>query len=425
MTDAQVLLQQECAQEIVVHGARGSPSTPEEVANTNAKCFETFHEFETDESWFTPKVGLEWQPKDNLLFYLSWARGEKPAGFNTVPFGSSGFNPLSDIFEAEVMDVTEFGYKTSWFDNQLVINGALFFQDYTDKQVNTQTVVPDPLNPGNFNTSPLTINAAGAEVPGLELDVFWSPAFEIVGGNLNLSLSYTWLDAEYTEFALPTTGGTDVYVVNSCIADPDLQAGPDGVFGNNPANDPNNRNVAGGGLSDDLLVPQCIVDRSGNKLEDSAENAAIFSGRYDHPFFGGNSDWYVEFDTSFRDEAFLEDANAAKVDAWWNTNMRFGWRNERFEAVLFVNNVFDDDTFQQGDTTPGLASSFIFVHTMDSPADPSVTPPSSAPHNPATTPVIRGTLRNGPEFNSAVVTAPLRPPRHWGVRFGMKFGGGN
>ena len=142
---------------------RGSTATPEDIANTNAKCFETFHEFETDESWFTPKVGLEWQPKDNLLFYLSWARGEKPAGFNTVPFGSSGFNPLSDIFEAEVMDVTEFGYKTSWFENQLIINGALFFQDYTDKQVNTQTVVADPLNPGNFNTSPLTVNLTGTE----------------------------------------------------------------------------------------------------------------------------------------------------------------------------------------------------------------------------------------------------------------------
>ncbi len=193
-------------------------------------CFETFHEGQTDEDWFTPKVALEWAPKSNLLFYLSWARGEKPAGFNTVPFGSTGFNPFTDEFEAEIMDVTEFGYKTAWFANTLTVNGAFFFQDYTDKQVNTQVVVPDPLNPGNFNTSPKTINASGAEVPGLELDVFWAPAFEVVGGNMSLSLSYTYLDAEYTDFNLATTGGTDVYVVNNCTADP--------LFATDPADGP-------------------------------------------------------------------------------------------------------------------------------------------------------------------------------------------
>ncbi len=368
-------------------------------------CFETFHEAETDTSWFTPKVALEYQPKDHLLFYLSWARGEKPGGFNTVPFGSRGFEPANDLFEAEVMDVTEFGYKTAWFGNTLTVNGAFFFQDYTDKQVNTQIVVPDPTDPGSFNTSPKTINAGGAEVPGLELDVFWAPAFEVVGGNLQLSLSYTWLDSEYTDFALPTTGGTDVYVVNNCTADPDLLV----IESTIPT------------LPDIVEpVPQCIVDRSGNDLEDSPDNSAVISGRYEHPFFGGGSEWYFEFDTTYRDKTWLEDANAAQVDEWWNTNFRLGWQNERMEAVFFVNNVFDDTTFQSGFTTPGLASSFIFAHTrdMELPFPPAATARDCC--NSGT----RSIGRSGPEFNSAVVVATMRPPRHWGVRFAMKFGGG-
>ncbi len=363
-------------------------------------CFEEFHTHKVEETWFTPKVALDWAPKDNLLFYLSWARGQKPAGYNTVPFGSSGFNPLGDVFEAEVMDVTEFGYKTSWFENTLTINGAFFFQDYTDKQVNTQQVIPDPINPGSFNTSPLTVNASGAEVPGAELDVFWAPAFEVVGGNMSLSLSYTWLDAEYTDFALPTTGGTDVYINNNCTAAPDHQPGVDGVLN----------------TGDDFLVPQCIVDRSGNSLEDAPEQSAVISGRYDHRFFGGNSDWYFEFDTTYRDKAFLEDANAVQVDEWWNTNIRLGWRTERYEAVFFVNNVMDDTTFQTGFTTPALASSFIFVHTNDAAGLPAGT---SGPAGNS----VRSVGRNGPEFNSGAVVATMRPPRHWGIRFGMKFGG--
>ena len=136
------------------------------VDGNSLGCFETFHTGSTDEDWFTPKVSLQWAPKDNLMFYLSWARGEKPPGHTTINFGSSGFDPINGAFEAEVMDVTEFGWKTAWLDNTLIVNGALFFQDYTDKQVNTQIVVPDPVIPGNFSTSPQTINAAGVEVPG-------------------------------------------------------------------------------------------------------------------------------------------------------------------------------------------------------------------------------------------------------------------
>ena len=355
-------------------------------------CFETFHTDKTDTNWFTPRVSLSWQPNDNMLYYFSWARGEKPAGFNTIPFGSSGFNPETDEFEAEVMDVWEVGYKTTWLDNTLTVNGAFFFQDYTDKQVNTQVVVPDPLNPGNFNTSPKTINASGAEVPGLEVDLFWAPTFDIVGGNMTLGLSYTYLDAEYTDYALPTTGGTDVYVVNNCTPAPEFIPDPSG--------------------GPDLAVPQCIVDRSGNSLEDAPEHSAVLQGGYYHPFID-NSQVYFEFDTTYRDKAFLEDANAVQTDDWWNTNIRLGWRSSRYEAVFFVNNVFDDSTFTSGFTTAALSSSFYFAHTRNTPIPAQ---PGAAGND------VRAIIRNGPAFNSAVVVGNMRPPRHWGFRFNMRFG---
>jgi outer membrane receptor protein involved in Fe transport len=307
------------------------------------------------------------------------------------------------------MDVTEFGYKTAWLDNTLIVNGAFFFQDYTDKQVNTQIVVANPVLPGDFSTSPQVINASGAEIPGAEIDITWAPAFEVVGGDLLLSLSYTYLDAEYTDFAV-LGGGNDVYLSDSCIPTPETV--------------PNESVLDGAGNPIPVLIPQCTIDRSGKTLEDAPENAAVISGRYEHPFFGGGSSWYFEFDTTFRDNTFLEDVNNVQTDAWWNTNIRLGWRNDRYEAVFFMNNVADDDAMMSGFTTPGLASSFRFNHVYD--VDPAAGPCGPGPPGDPGC-LIDNTLsanfRGGPEWSSGVPVGSLRPPRHWGIRFAMKFGG--
>ena len=393
---ARAAFQRACTEAIALPQSLTADNLQAADANGNSLgCFETFHNGSTDANWFTPKVSLQWAPRDEIMFYLSWARGEKPPGHTTLNFGSSGFDPVNGFFEAEVMDVTEFGWKTALANNTVIFNGAIFFQDYTDKQVNTQIVVPDPVIPGNFSTSPQTINASGAEIPGLEFDVAWAPAFEIVGGNLLLQLSYTYLDAEYTDYA-SLGSGSDTYSSRSCIPDPiflpDAEGGPD------------------------IPVPQCIIDRSGNTLEDAPEHSAIISGRYEHLFFGGGASWYFEFDTTYRDKTFVDDVNTSQMDAWWNTNIRLGWRNERYEAVFFVNNVADDDTMMTGFTTPGLVSSFIFSHARDT-----VIPPVQAVSTP--TYEVWSMARGGPEFNSNVAVGSLRTPRHWGIRFRMRFGG--
>ena len=74
------------------------------------------------------------------------------------------------------MDSYELGTKTSWeAAGFLQLNAALFFLDYTDKQVGTQILVPDGV--GGFRSNPLVINASSAEVWGLELEAIWQPSF--------------------------------------------------------------------------------------------------------------------------------------------------------------------------------------------------------------------------------------------------------
>jgi iron complex outermembrane receptor protein len=79
----------------------------------------------------------------------------------------------------------EIGAKTAWLDGALTLNGALYYVDWTDPQVDSATV--------NANI-PITINAAGAESTGLELQGSWA-----VNDALNLRGALSVSDTELTE----------------------------------------------------------------------------------------------------------------------------------------------------------------------------------------------------------------------------------
>ncbi|MBT8443750.1 MAG: TonB-dependent receptor, partial [Gammaproteobacteria bacterium] len=144
----------------------------------------------------TPKLTLNWKPTDNALYYFSWGKGIKPGGITTVGAGASPTTIEEQRFEPEIVDTWEVGAKTDWaVAGFLRLNGSLFLNDYTDKQVNTQLV------DDNGIVKPIVINASGAEVWGIELEALWQPG--LVDG-LTLSASYTYLDAKYSDF-LDTT----------------------------------------------------------------------------------------------------------------------------------------------------------------------------------------------------------------------------
>ena len=88
-----------------------------------------------------PRWSCVTRPSDEQTYYGSVSRAIKPAGISTL-VGPEGFNPDVLRFEAEKMTVYEFGWKTSWMDNSLRFNGAVFYQDFTDKQLTSQWLPP-------------------------------------------------------------------------------------------------------------------------------------------------------------------------------------------------------------------------------------------------------------------------------------------
>ncbi|MBO6729387.1 MAG: TonB-dependent receptor, partial [Maricaulis sp.] len=68
----------------------------------------------------------------------------------------------------------ELGFKSTWLDGAMTFNGAFFFVEWEGPQVSSATV--------NANI-PITVNAAGAESTGVELQASWqvTPAFALRG----------------------------------------------------------------------------------------------------------------------------------------------------------------------------------------------------------------------------------------------------
>lgn len=143
-----------------------------------------------------PKLGLDYRFSADMLGYVTLSRGFKSGGFN-VRAQATVFPESAEPFDDEVLTVAEVGLKTLLLDHQLVVNGAVFYGEYTDIQVSTFTAfdsngdgVEDAFF-GNF------LNAGDATMTGAELELDWNP--QTVEW-LRLAANVSYLDASPDEF---------------------------------------------------------------------------------------------------------------------------------------------------------------------------------------------------------------------------------
>ena len=264
--------------------------------------------------FIVPKGTLEWFVQDDKTVYFSYARGQKPGGINQLAAGGSAVTIDELRFDPEKMDTYELGAKTSWqAAGALVINGAVFFNDYTDKQISTQVLIDGV-------STPRVTNASGAEVLGAEVDLTWLP--EAVEG-LTVRLAYTWQDATYTDF---TDSSTD----------------PIRAVSGNCNNDPDDEEA-------------CLLDLSVNDLERQAPNAFSANVRYARTLPESSTEWFLEGDASYTDKRFIDQDNFNFFDSYWLTNIRVGLQADKWDVLLFIDNALDDDTIRTGGSGPDFA----------------------------------------------------------------------
>ncbi|HEX4387672.1 MAG TPA: TonB-dependent receptor [Steroidobacteraceae bacterium] len=77
-----------------------------------------------------PKFTLRYKPDDNVTLYGGWGRGFRSGGFNQTGVGAvaaaAGQAGVHDVFQAEIADTWEVGFKGAFLDRRLGISAALF-----------------------------------------------------------------------------------------------------------------------------------------------------------------------------------------------------------------------------------------------------------------------------------------------------------
>jgi iron complex outermembrane receptor protein len=135
-----------------------------------------------DWSRFTPRVGVEYQYSEDIMFFASYSQGFKSGTFNPR---ASGPEPAVD---PEVVDSFEVGLKSEW-NNNLRVNATAFYLDHKDRQFVTVLPTAD-----NSALSQRLGNIGTSTASGLELEIEYAAA-----DNLNVFASLGLIDSSFEE----------------------------------------------------------------------------------------------------------------------------------------------------------------------------------------------------------------------------------
>ncbi|NDW23141.1 TonB-dependent receptor [Alteromonas hispanica] len=137
------------------------------------------------QSWsrFTPRVGVEYQMDESMMFFASYSQGFKSGTFNPrAQINEPGVNP-------EVVDSFELGMKSDLSDT-LRLNVTLFSYDHKDRQyIGVEGDLSDPTA-----LDQRLRNAAETAAKGAELEMTW-----IASENLQFDAAYGYIDFEIKE----------------------------------------------------------------------------------------------------------------------------------------------------------------------------------------------------------------------------------
>jgi len=153
---------------------------------------ETLEFPDVSDSKLTYRLGLNYEPNEDLLFFGSYSTGYKSAGFNsgagapalTMVGTPPVFHPERRVFDRETTENWELGAKTSWLDRKLTLNLTFYrmnIEGFQDRSYN--------------GTSFTVRNAGNLRHQGFEFDGVAKPL-----RNLSLFANVAYLDSEFTDY---------------------------------------------------------------------------------------------------------------------------------------------------------------------------------------------------------------------------------
>ncbi|WP_428155886.1 TonB-dependent receptor [Brevundimonas sp.] len=245
--------------------------------------------FETSLSEWTGRFGLEYDLADNALLYASVARGVKSGGFTTY----NGQSRTS--FKPEIVIAYEAGIKSDLLDNRLRVNGAVFYYDYENQQIQGNEYSRETGQLGKIT------NVPKSEIYGGEIELTWTPF-----SGLTISQNFGYKEGKYNEY---------------------FAIDPTATNAANPVNGPW-----------DIIISN---DRSGEPLQFPKFN------------YGGSIayDWSMagvalRAETNYNQRDGIYNASSASVlpGYWlWNANLSAGPENANWRVGLWARNLFNTE----------------------------------------------------------------------------------
>ncbi|MEO5962540.1 MAG: TonB-dependent receptor [Thermomonas sp.] len=239
------------------------------------------------------RLNATWKIDDKKMVYATWSQGYRPGGINrrgTLP-----------PYVSDFLTNYEFGWKTSWANDTLIFNGALFREDWKDFQFSYL---------GQNGLTEIR-NANQAQIKGVELDLSWAATY-----NLQITGGFAWYDAKLTDnyCGWLRPGGKPETVC------------PPGTL------DPNGAVVTG---------PQAA---SGTRLPVTPKFKGTLNARYTLDFAGGEA--YAQASLSHAgsrrvDLRQAETALLGYLNAYTLTDLSTGWRKNNWTIDLFLKNALD------------------------------------------------------------------------------------
>lgn len=142
---------------------------------------------DTDFDYWSGNARLQYSWTDEVMTYLSVARGVQYGGFNASVLTNTALQDsgATAVFDPSASTNFEAGWKTRLLGQRLEFNGAVFRQQYDDYQ---SSVTVDSLN--TFIT-----NVGGLVVQGVEIDSVF-----LINENLLLDASVSYTDSKIEDF---------------------------------------------------------------------------------------------------------------------------------------------------------------------------------------------------------------------------------
>lgn len=268
---------------------------------------------ETSADGFTPRVLASFDFSDDVTFNAQASQGFRLGGVND-PL-NTGLCDQEDLdtfgsfqsYEDETLWNYEVGVK-SRFDNGIGLNAAVFYADIEDLQVT--------LDAGSCS-SRISFNVPDAHTSGVELELTAQPM-----DNFDVSLSGSFVEAEFDSTVVASTGDIlgGVQDGNRLASVPETQFAATGSY----------YFPLGIGPADSEAFVSATIQHVGDRItqpSDQVAGAGVFVSGL--PFGGASGAEITALDL--------------ELDAYETINISAGLASDRWEAVLYINNLTDEN----------------------------------------------------------------------------------